>query len=156
MNPNDPIDSLDYFVGKICTVHTGPTNWKYQPQENLDYFMGLVNSVGDIGLCLTNVITHGKTFIFTKDIIAISEEAVYDEGDPKYEAAIKDYEEKKTKLLKNNPKLVTPEPQGKASQPRPKAEIKPIPSPPPPPVPGAQNIGLDELYDISNSIQAKK
>jgi hypothetical protein len=108
MNPHDPIESFDYFVGKVCTIHTRQINWNLKPEQNLDYFVGIVNSVNECGICLTNVINHKKTFIMTPAIVAIAEESVVADKQ-EYEQSSKEYEEMKRELFKHNPNIYPPE-----------------------------------------------
>ncbi len=110
MNPYDPIKSFDHFVGKICSIHTIPTNWKLSTEEVLDYYVGIVNSVNECGICLTNVVNQKKTFIFTPAIVAIAEETVVDRDDPDSENMLKEYREKKKDIFQYNPKIVKTEP----------------------------------------------
>jgi hypothetical protein len=110
MNPYQPITSFDYFVGKVCTIHTRQINWKLNAEQNIDYFVGIVNSINECGVCLTNVINHKKTFIMTPAIVAIAEETLMEGGREEHEATVKEYEEKKREVFKNNPNVVSAAP----------------------------------------------
>lgn len=76
--------SLQYFVGKACTVFTVPINRDYRtenpntyPQQLLMYFTGVVESVDDIGLTLVQLDSgHQKSFFFLDRVVGIAEETV--------------------------------------------------------------------------------
>ena len=109
MDLNQPIDSFDYFIGKVCSIHTQPNNWNLAQQQNIDYYVGVVNMVNDCGICITNVINHTKTFIMMPAIISISEEFVADRENPEHRAMLEEYEKKKAEIFQHNPRLLTPE-----------------------------------------------
>lgn len=144
--------SLHYFVGRIVTIHTRPTNWKHSQEQSLDYFMGLVDSVEPLGIMLTNVLNRKKTFLFLDSIIGIAEETIVDPEDQEQMKAILDYEEKKKKILQDNPSLVTP----KTSRPM---------APPPPPQPpssggcgggcGDSFVNIKSISQISQAAREK-
>lgn len=121
MNDKDPSSNLRYFVGRICTIHTRPTNWKHDQQQNLDYFMGLVESIDPLGLMLQNVINQKKTYIFLESLIAIAEETVIDPDDPEQVKAANDYDKKKEEVVKANPNIASS---------KPKSPPPPAPQPP--------------------------
>lgn len=119
MSQQDPISNLRYFVGRVCTVHSRPSNWKLDQQQNLDYFMGVVESIDPMGLVLKNTINSKKTYVFLESIIAIAEESIH-ESTEELQKAVEEYDAKKAEILKTNPNLASSKP------PRPTA-------PPPPP-----------------------
>ena len=141
MSNRDPIDNLRHFVGRVCTVHTRPTNWKHDQQQSLDYFMGVVDSIDALGMMLTNVINRNKTYIFLEAIIAIAEETVIDPADPSQVKAAEEYEKKKAEIVKDNPSLQTSKP-------------KPVAPPPPPPQSSCGGgCGSSSFMDIKNITQ---
>lgn len=103
---NDPIESFDYFVGKVCTIHTKPTNWGLTPEGLLDYYTGIVDSVNECGICMTNVVNRKKTFIMMPAVIAIAEETMIEGGKEEHEASVKDYDAKKRDIFKHNPAII--------------------------------------------------
>jgi hypothetical protein len=92
---NDAIESFDYFVGKVCSIHTRQINWSYSNDQQLDYFVGVVNSVNECGICLTNIVNDRKTFIMMPAVVAIAEESVGAGNREAFETSQKKYEEKK-------------------------------------------------------------
>lgn len=106
MNPYEPVESFDYFVGKVCTIHTIPINWKLTAEQNIDYFCGIVNSVNECGICLTNVVNHKKTFIMMPTVVAIAEETIIEGGKEEHESSVKEYSEKKNEIFKHNPNII--------------------------------------------------
>jgi hypothetical protein len=141
MSTRDPIDNLRYFAGRICTIHTRPSNWKLDQQQNLDYFMGLVESIDPMGVVLKNTINSNKTYVFLESIIAIAEESVH-ESTEDLKKAIEDYDSKKAEILKTNPNLATSKP-AKA----------PTPPPPPPSPCSSGGCGSSSFMDINSITQ---
>ena len=80
-----PESYLDYFVGKVCTVFTGPINHNLaqdNPQGHLDqmlaYWLGRVDAVTENGIVLSQLGTGQKSFWFYQGIRGIAEEKVLD------------------------------------------------------------------------------
>lgn len=73
---------LEYFIGKVCTIFTGPINRTFQEQQLLDYFVGVVDAVDENGILMTHTITGAKNFYFFPNILSISEEQLLDPADP--------------------------------------------------------------------------
>ena len=84
------IEDLKYFVGKYCTITTVQINYRFKYEEMINYFMGRVESVGEVGLMIVHHVTKCKSFIFLNQIVSISEEQ-YTE-DPEI---IKEYKKQK-------------------------------------------------------------
>lgn len=99
------LKKLDYFVGKVCTVLTGPTNWKLDQKQTLDYFLGVVESIDNLGVVLVNVINNKKTYIFSDSLVAIAEETVVDPNDQQTIDELEEYQSQKNNLLNLNPRL---------------------------------------------------
>jgi hypothetical protein len=81
--------NLKHFVGKICTIFTVPINRDYQkenpetyPQQLHAYFMGVVESVDQHGIMLTQLLTGKKSFFYHSAIVGIAEEELMDPNDP--------------------------------------------------------------------------
>jgi len=94
------IQCLEYFVGRICTVFTVPTNRDFKsenpqtfPQPIFHYFVGKVIEVGQKGIMLEQWNSDKKlrTFFFLDHIVSISEEEILDPSDPKDKELIEDY-----------------------------------------------------------------
>ena len=90
---------LQYFVGKLCTVFTAPMNRNFQaespntyPEAVYKYFMGVVESVGQTGLLLTQATNGLKTYFFINNIVAIAEEEVLDPDNPEHAEIIRQFD----------------------------------------------------------------
>jgi hypothetical protein len=103
------IEGLEYFVGKICTVFTVPTNRDFKsenpqtfPQPVFHYFVGRVLEVNSRGICLEQWNNEKKlrTFFFMDHIVSISEEEVLDPNNPKDMQVIEDYKKTNESSLK--------------------------------------------------------
>src|SRR4051812_1028071 len=101
-----PLES--YFVGKVCTVHTRGINWKLNDESTIDYYCGIVNSVNEYGIFLTNVVNHKKTFIFAHAVVALAEEQVLDRDDPATAELLKEYQERKQDIFQHNSQVKKP------------------------------------------------
>lgn len=99
----DQIESFDYFVGKVCSVHTRPLNWRLDDDATVAYYVGVVNSVNECGVCVTNVVNGNKTFIMMPHVVAIAEESVVDREDPGTEKMLRDLEERKKQIYAQAP-----------------------------------------------------
>lgn len=82
-------NSLKYFVGKICSIFVAensrdlraedPGNY---PASYYRYFLGVVESIDEEGLLLTQVNKGLKVFVMKKHLVAIAEEEVLDPNNP--------------------------------------------------------------------------
>lgn len=91
---------LEYFVGKICTVFTVPTNRDFKsenpqtfPQPVFHYFVGKVIEITQKGITIEQWNNDKKlrTFFFLNHIISISEEEILDPNNPKDLKIIEEY-----------------------------------------------------------------
>jgi hypothetical protein len=80
--------NLKYFFGKVCTVFTVPINRDYHkenpktyPQQLHAYFMGVVESIDQHGIMLTQL-DGKKSFFYHGAIVGIAEEEVLNPEDP--------------------------------------------------------------------------
>jgi hypothetical protein len=103
------IEGLEYFVGKICTVFTVPTNRDFKsenpqtfPQPVFHYFVGKVREVNSRGIFLEQWNNEKKlrTFFFMDHIVSISEEEVLDPSNPKDKQIIEDYKKTNESSMK--------------------------------------------------------
>lgn len=91
---------LDYFLGRICTIFTVPTNRDFKsenpqtfPQPVFHYFVGRVVEVNQRGICIEqwNNAKKLRTFFFLDHVVSISEEEILDPSDPKDREIIEEY-----------------------------------------------------------------
>jgi hypothetical protein len=103
-------DGLDYFVGKICTVFTVPTNRDFKeenpqtfPQPIFHYFVGKVIEINSKGICIEqwNNSKKLRTFFFADKIVSISEEEILDPSDPKDLKLIEEYKQINESTMKD-------------------------------------------------------
>ena len=80
--------NLSHFIGKLCTIFTVPINRDFRteapkeyPKILFKYFLGVVESVDESGLLLTQATTGLKTFFILQNIVAIAEEELLDPED---------------------------------------------------------------------------
>jgi len=106
-------DTLQYFVGKICTIFTAPINREFNERQNVDYFVGRVDGFDDKGILMSHVISNCKNYYFFNNVISIAEEQMVDSDDP----VVKDYESiKEQKKNQNPPSKKQPQPQPQPTQ----------------------------------------
>lgn len=94
------LQGLDYFLGKICTVFTVPTNRDFKsenpqtfPQPVFHYFVGKVLEITPKGICIEQWNNDKKlrTFFFMDHVISISEEEILDPSNPRDLKIIEEY-----------------------------------------------------------------
>lgn len=88
-------DSIKYFVGKVCTITTLQINFRFQEEQMMDYFMGIIDSIDDQGILVTHSVTKCKSFIFFPHIVSICEEQVLYEDNPEHKKIIDEYRQEK-------------------------------------------------------------
>ena len=108
-------DTLQYFVGKICTIFTAPINREFNERQNVDYFVGRVDGFDDKGILMSHVVSNCKNFYFFQNVISIAEEQLVDSDDP----ILKEYEsikeQKKDQVTQPQPQ---PQPQPQQLEPQ--------------------------------------
>lgn len=105
-------ESLQYFVGKPCTVTTVQINFRFKEEQMMDYFMGIINSIDDHGILMTHVLTKCKNYIFFPHIVSIAEEQALYDNNPEHAKIIEQYRKEKpitaTKTIISEDKFVNP------------------------------------------------
>jgi hypothetical protein len=109
------IEGLEYFVGKVCTVFTVPTNRDFKsenpqtfPQPVFHYFVGKVLEVTPRGIAMEQWNSEKKlrSFFFMDHVVSISEEEILDPSNPKDLKIIEDFKKtNETSLKKANQNL---------------------------------------------------
>ena len=99
---------LDYFIGKICTVFTSPINRNYKEEQLHNYFLGIVESVDEVGISLKQLTGNLKTFLFLRNIVGIAEEEVLDPDNPEDAETIGRLKEAARKQVENWEQLNVP------------------------------------------------
>lgn len=79
------------FTGKICTILTNTVaKTNFHDTQFSDFFTGFVESVDDDGLFLKHSMTGCITFFAMEHIVAILEEQVIMEEDPRYQQVMEE------------------------------------------------------------------
>jgi hypothetical protein len=68
------IQKLQYFVGKICTILTPPTNRTFDDMTHANCFVGIVEDINELGIWIQYPSSQQKAF-FPVPIIGIIEES---------------------------------------------------------------------------------
>lgn len=75
-----------YFQNKVCTIFTSQINRDFKtenpetyPKQLYVYFVGLINSIDNDGILLSQLNSNLKTFIYHNSIVGIAEEEVITE-----------------------------------------------------------------------------
>lgn len=101
--------SLEYFLGKVCTIFTVPTNRDFKsenpqtfPQPVFHYFVGKVIEVDGKGILMEQWNSEKKlrSFFFMDHIVSISEEEILDPSNPKDREVIDEYKRANESSLK--------------------------------------------------------
>jgi hypothetical protein len=87
--------TLNDLVGKVCTVTTVEVNFRYKPEQMMDYFMGELVSVDDEFLWLRHPQTKCLSAIARKYLVNIAEEQVLYEDNPDHAKIIEEYRQEK-------------------------------------------------------------
>ena len=93
-------EGLDYFIGRICTIFTVPTNRDFKsenpqtfPQPVFHYFVGRVIEISQKGIFIEQWNNKKKlrTFFFMDHVVSVSEEEVLDPSRPEDMELIEEY-----------------------------------------------------------------
>jgi len=61
----DEIKTLTYFEGRVCTVFTQAINRNFtKDTQEIDYFVGIVDKITELGIWTTHPTTRTKNFYF--------------------------------------------------------------------------------------------
>lgn len=87
--------TLSDLVGKVCTVSTVEVNFRFKPEQMMDYFMGTVEAVDDEFIWLRHPQTKCLSGIARKYLVNIAEEQVLYEDNPDHAKIIEEYRQEK-------------------------------------------------------------
>lgn len=87
--------SIQDLVGKVCTVSTVEVNFRFKPEQMMDYFMGTVEAIDDDFIWLIHPQTKSRTAIARKYLVSIAEEQVLYEDNPEHAKLIEEYRQEK-------------------------------------------------------------
>ena len=87
--------TLQDLIGKICTVSTVEVNFRFKPEQMMDYFMGTLEAVDDEFLWLRHPQTKCLSGISRRYLVNIAEEQVLYENVPEHAKIIEEYRQEK-------------------------------------------------------------
>jgi hypothetical protein len=110
---------LEYFLNKICTIFTIPTNRDFKtenpttfPQPIFHYFVGKILEIDNKGILVQQWNNNNKkllSYFFIDHIVSISEEEILNPNDPQDAEVISNYkkanEQIHKKEVKNEPNM---------------------------------------------------
>ena len=88
------ISKLQYFVGRICTVFTGPINRDFDEVRSREHFVVKVREIDIDGLWGTHPYNDTVSFFPLSEIKLITEETVLDPNNPEHARMIQQYQDK--------------------------------------------------------------
>lgn len=86
---------MKYFINKVCTVATVQINFRYNVEQMLDYFSGVIEEIDEHGILMYHPLTKCKNYILLEHVVSISEEQVLYEDDPEQKKIIDEYRKEK-------------------------------------------------------------
>ncbi len=108
------LKKIQYFVGKPCTVFTTPINRNFKeegpesyPAQIIQYFVGIIDSIDETGIELTQVASGNKSYFFLPQVIGIAEEELLDPSDP-VESKVIEQIKSKINETKDDSKFIDP------------------------------------------------
>lgn len=99
----------DYYKGKVCTVlisNLVSFQSKMTEEQATQTFTGVVNTINNQGICITDLVDHTRNFFFLKHVVGLREERVLDPNNPKHQKEI-EVAEKALNLKKEKTKEST-------------------------------------------------
>jgi hypothetical protein len=100
--------TLNDLVGKVCTVSTVEINFRFKPEQMMDYFMGVLEAVDDEFIWLRHPQTKCLSAIARKYLVNIAEEQVLYEDNPEHAKIIEEYRQEKPVTAAKT--VITPDP----------------------------------------------
>ena len=114
------LEKLQYFVGKICTIHVDALSQSLSPKQMFTYFTGYVKWLDEFGIIIERTTGPFDTFIKMSNVVAITEEEVeqLDPDNPKDAEVIKAVQATQQVTQPTLPpgEFVSPEALGQVSQ----------------------------------------
>lgn len=105
---------LNYFLNKICTIFTVPTNRDFKeenptsfPQPIFHYFVGKILEIDDNGIIIQqwNNGKKLKSYFFIDHIISVCEEEILDPTQPEDAKVIEEYRKINEKTIASTEKM---------------------------------------------------
>lgn len=92
------VKKLQVFVGKVCTVLTNSVcKQNFTDVQFPDFFVGLIESIDEDGIFSKHPLTGCLNFYSWIHVVAVFQEQVIEENDPRYEQIMKEIKSKPEK-----------------------------------------------------------
>jgi hypothetical protein len=75
------MDTLNYFINKVCTIFVEPTNRNLDEKSSINYFVGKIIKIDSKGILIEHLGTSCRGYYFIQKVIGISEEQVISESE---------------------------------------------------------------------------
>lgn len=97
------IKKLQDFIGQVCTILTSSVcKQNFTDVQFPDFFLGVIESVDEDGVFSKHPLTGCKNFYSWQHVVAIFQEQVIEETDPKYKEIMEEVKkspEKQTNIV---------------------------------------------------------
>lgn len=90
---------MQYFVGKVCSIFTGPLCRSFDEARAREHFVVRVEEIDTDGLWGTHPYNGTVSYFPQESIKLITEEIVLDPSNPEHAQMIKEYQEKTGKTV---------------------------------------------------------
>lgn len=97
--------NLQDLLNKVVTVSTVEVNFRFKPEQMMDYFMGTLEAIDDEFIWLRHPQTKCLSGVARKYMVNIAEEQVLYEDNPEHAKLIQEYRQEKPITA---PKLAIP------------------------------------------------
>jgi hypothetical protein len=88
------LEKMQHFVGKVCSIFTGPLNRNFDETRAREHFVVRVEEIDCDGLWGTHPYNHTVSFFLMDAIKLITEEIVLDPSNPEHAKMIQEFQEK--------------------------------------------------------------
>ena len=96
------IKKLEYFVGKVCSIFTGPINRSFDEVRSREHFVVEVREIDPDGIWGTHPYNGTVSFFPLDAIKLITEEVVLDPKNPQHAKMIQEYQEKTGEVIRSD------------------------------------------------------
>lgn len=93
------LEKMQYFVGKVCSIFTGPLNRNFDEARAREHFVVKVEEIDTDGLWGSHPYNGTISFFMLESIKLITEEIVLDPKNPSHAKMIKEYQDKTGKTI---------------------------------------------------------
>lgn len=68
--------SFEYFIDRVCTFIVPNINRNFTEETNIEYFVGRVTKIDELGIWYENLKSKKMNFIFYNNLVSVAEETV--------------------------------------------------------------------------------